>query len=284
GTTAFWLTRPIPQPTMLAAKAISVGALFVIAPTLVDVGVLALRGTGPYEIGLAIPEMLVTWTWWAAILAALAALTPTFARFALVGTIVTVSVMLLWLGEIVVNLYFKLGRSWANGEQFLALSTSRSLVQWLFCIAVGAAVVLHQYMTRRTRRSAVIAIAGVLLAFGVSTAWPWNVLPGARAARAPWPAPGVTIDVAASHVAEPPPLPGYASDSLQVLGHLRVDGVPQGQAVDTVIGRSDLTYPGEPPVTFTGSERDSMDASLVSRWDLALVQRLVGGVSFLNPE
>lgn len=282
GTTSFWLTRPIRPRTMLAAKAASVAGLFVVAPTLVEVAVLRLHGILPPDIGLATPEVLLSWTWWATTVAALAVLTQNFARFALVGAVVTVTSILLSLAEVAANLY--LGRPRVSEENFVALASSQSLVQSFLYVAVGGAVVAHQYLTRRTRRSVLMALAGALLAFGVGTAWPWTFLPGGPTGRSPYHAPGMAVDVTPSHVAEHSLAPGYASDSLQVLGHLRVGGVPQEHAVDALVIRSDLAYPAEAPVTFDGSRRDAVEAWVSPRWDPDLVRRVLGGVSFVNPE
>jgi len=283
GTSASWLTRPIRRVDMVAAKVLSIGTVFIVLPTVVELMILLLHGASWQELRLGAAEIVLAWTSTAAPVATLAALTATFARFALVGATLTVGYVLASLGVLAASLYF--GRTAADHEPLLALEASRGLIRSVLYIGFGSAVLIHQYMTRHTIQSVKIAATGVVLALAAGYWWPWNVLP-VRTAHQSLPRSRfhVTVEMTPSHVAEPMMMPGVAQDRLQVLGHLRFGEIPEGLAGDAHVLRGRLTFSSGATIQFEGYEGSAGEPWLRHRWAPDLIRRVLGGVSFLNNE
>ena len=172
GTTAAWFTRPLSRGTLLASKAAFVCVVLVVAPLAAELLALRANDASARELGLAAAEIALTQWGVVAALAALAALTPNFARFMTWGVVVW-SFQTLAASAMMVR--FMLGGTddlleWAARPGALRASMLVSLGS---AVVVGTAVVVHQYLTRRTRRSVVFAICGLVasLAWSVSGAW-----------------------------------------------------------------------------------------------------------------
>jgi hypothetical protein len=165
GSTAFWLTRPVGRGTLFLAK-ISVLGLVVLIPIVVNVATLAAVGLSPGELGLAAAEILLKQLVWVAIIAVIAALTPNFFKFSVVTVLVAIV-----MGIILPNI-----PTTARGGAFDAdaLAHSRAIIKSTLLIAGGILILAHQYLTRQTRRSFVLAtcLAGACILAGVF--WPWS--------------------------------------------------------------------------------------------------------------
>jgi len=154
---AFWLTRPIAGGLLLRSKLI---VLFILAafPALVLMPWWIAHG---YEAGqLARAVVHTTWQQLAITLFALplAALSATTARFVMQVFVAAVIFVLLSLA------YVSLGENHVFTLSPLNASVGgRVMVSAWF--ASGVTVVVHQYLTRRTRRSFLLAVGGVGLGF-----------------------------------------------------------------------------------------------------------------------
>jgi len=92
-STAFWLTRPIGSKALLCSKLLFVGLALVVPAAIADVVLVAASGLVRDQVLLAVPEVLLEWTLWAAGVLVLAALTST-----LTGMLVAcLQVGVLWL-------------------------------------------------------------------------------------------------------------------------------------------------------------------------------------------
>ena len=172
GTTAFWLTRPLPRRTMMAAKGLFL-ALLILLPLLAQTVMLAVNGVTPHDVALAALQILLSQLAWVLAVAALAALTAGFGRFAVVGIVSFIAWYLLGMAVT----WLRLFKDPLSASAFSELTASRGAIGSGLMIAFGAAVVVHQYQTRRTRRSVALAVAGIALVFATQQFWPWNVLP-----------------------------------------------------------------------------------------------------------
>ncbi len=99
GTTAFWMTRPLPAGTLLGAKLVLLGATMIAAPVVADILVMAIYQVPTADIiGVSI-QTAQLWALWIGALVTAAALTPNLAKYALligsalVAAIVTISVL-----------------------------------------------------------------------------------------------------------------------------------------------------------------------------------------------
>ena len=231
GTTAFWATRPISGGRLLAAKLLTLGIIFGVLP------------------------VLVTVPWWLAchlsFTTMLAAATETLALqflvvvLGLVCAVVTDSLgrFFLWTlaflaaipltGAIVA---YTLNRM--NAVVPPDLGTTRVVLGLGVAGLIIAAVVTHQFLTRRTWRSIGMIGAGIAVVMAIELLWPWawgldaswNRMLARRAEEA-WPAgatpAGLTFTVDNAEIR------GRADKRtdrpMQLWVNCRADGLPSGQ-------------------------------------------------------
>ncbi|MDE0125530.1 MAG: hypothetical protein OXN97_13230 [Bryobacterales bacterium] len=151
GSTAFWLSRPVSARRLLASKAMLLLPAMVLPQIVVQLLVTYQLAGSPSTAteGFLLPVVSV------AVFMMLAVLTPTLAGMAVLGGIMTGVIMggflvLIWLG---MPLSGNLGL-------FGALTNELPLV---FVLGVCVTVICHQYLTRRTRQSLVVAFSGILV-------------------------------------------------------------------------------------------------------------------------
>ena len=163
GTTSFWLTRPIGRSTLLASKVIVAVVFLVLVPLALDAIVFFASGVMPPALWRVAAERLGYQLVYLLPVMAIAALTPNIARFILACA---VGVLAFVVFATTVNLRAVPGRPpgavLAGGFASLALMA-------IACLGV----IVHQYLTRRTRRSSFVAVAGIAGMLGVYATWPW---------------------------------------------------------------------------------------------------------------
>ena len=138
GTSAFWLTRPIPRTSLIAAKGAFILLFLVAVPVAADFVVLFRYGLEANRIISVLLQVLSIHLVFIGSITAVAVLTGSIQAFVLA------------LGAIM--LFMPLC------ARFLHIDIPGTLTTVL-CLVV----ILHQYLTRRTRRSVVIFIVGLLL-------------------------------------------------------------------------------------------------------------------------
>ena len=152
GSTAFWLSRPITGGTLLASKAI------LLALSMIPADIAVQMVTSSHLTGsVSSSEFFLMPVVATAVFMMLAVLTPNLARMAVLGGIIAgvtwgAFLVLSWLAMPLVG-----------GEGIVEAAT-RSVTQsppWLLLLGVCVAVICHQYLTRRTKRSLVIAFSGI---------------------------------------------------------------------------------------------------------------------------
>ncbi len=152
GTSAFWLTRPISWKSLVAAKAAFMFLFLVVVPVAADFVVLFHYGLQPDKVTSTLSQVLLLHIAFLSLNAALASLTLSLQGFALAWGVALLTMRLC--------------------AQFLRIDVPLAMPAWVAHILipetltalVGITVVVHQYMTRRTRRSVIILIVGTLLA------------------------------------------------------------------------------------------------------------------------
>jgi hypothetical protein len=151
GTSAFWLTRPIPRPSLMAAKGGFILIFLVAVPAAANLAVLFRYGLNRGIVLPSLALMLSVQLTFISLNAALAVITPSIQTF-----------ILAWGAA---------GLLMPLASKFLRIDVPMSLPPWITKImvpetltaAVSLIVILHQYRTRRTRQSAMILIGGLLL-------------------------------------------------------------------------------------------------------------------------
>jgi len=161
GSTAFWLSRPIPRTILLASKAAFLAMLVVLPAAIVE----SALGSPFAQSPPSLLEALLTSMAWASIFTMLAVLTRNLAGMAALAGI---CLGVLWTGSIGVRFLTR----WhlEQGGTGTKLSDEWTM---LFLVVACGAVTCHQYLTRRTVRSRVLVFSGIpiaLLLFSV----PWS--------------------------------------------------------------------------------------------------------------
>ncbi len=157
---AYWITRPISGGQLLAAKLAVLGLLSLVPAVLIAPWWLA-QG---YDAGLLATAFLHTLKWQlivmilAAPVAALSGSNSRFATNALLTGVAGVALLLIHNG-------FATDKVPADFAASYAMCLGLVFALW---VAATAAIRLNQFRTRHTRRSLAIAVAAILLAFGLA--------------------------------------------------------------------------------------------------------------------
>ena len=246
GTTAFWVTRPISGARLLQAKLLGLGLVFGLMPVLVTLPWWLGCGYGPSEIAWATAET-VTFEAIAVLLGLLwSVVTDGFGRF-LMWTLVTLFAIPTLSGTMAY--YASRGHS----------STSSDVVTTRFAVAIILAVlgiftvVVHQFLTRRTRQSIAIigVMAGLIVVVGAAWPWSWNIEPRLRSylirrAEGVWPVTaepaGLKFTMTSAQFA--PALPGAKSGTSSTLRtEYRVEGLAESQSLIPYWSERTLQWP-----------------------------------------
>jgi hypothetical protein len=248
GTTAFWFTRPLRRSAILGAKALFV-AMLVLLPLLTEVAVFLAHGVTLHDVGLAIPEIVLGQIVFIATLALLAALTPSFGRFAIAGAILLVGSILITLGIYWIRIALH-PESMMNETAEFTLQKSRSLAEDLLVAIGGGALIVHQYLTRKTTRSAVGAGIVTACAIAILGFWPWDFfraapLPdlGAKPEFA-----GVTISVGYTFANEISSIRGVGEPQESINGNIDALNLPEGYVIKQDVVHPRLALPDGRPV------------------------------------
>jgi len=192
GSTAFWLTRPVSRASLLLSKTAGLGLVLLI-PVFVNTAALSKFGFSPGDLALAAAEILAHQCSIVFPIAAIAALTPNFRWYgaATIGLAVGIGVVL-FIPANGFNGGFVLDRN-----AVIALSNTRAFLGESILIASGGLVLAHQYLTRRTRRSIILAACAAGAYILIAGFWPWsfgNVAP-IHADHAPFEPSKVALEV-----------------------------------------------------------------------------------------
>ncbi len=228
GTTAFWYTRPISRPILLKEKALF-GALLVGLPLVVEVCVLAANGVAARDLGLAVPEILLEQFVAVASIATLAALTPSFGKFAIAGVVILFAAILVSTTVSLVGLYHGPAAILSKMNDF-ALMKSRTIANSLVLSVGAGAILVSQYLTRRTGRSVALAVIVVALSVATANFWPWAFLrrePEA-AAEVKFDPAALSLSLVSSNSYDLGSFRGTASKERVVRAVIATSGLPEG--------------------------------------------------------
>jgi hypothetical protein len=178
GTTAFWYTRPISRQGLLITKATLIFLFIIIIRLVTELIVLASQGANLRQILLATPEILIENLAFVIPFLILAAITPKFSRYALVGVIVFASIIvvsILWtVSYIIISKYYPdISNSIFNGDKYknASLVASIDLIQNILVIIAGSSIIAYQFLTRKTVRTVLFTIIGFLITIGAGPFW-----------------------------------------------------------------------------------------------------------------
>ncbi len=245
GTTAFWMTRPISGGRLLRAKLLSIGLVFWVIPVLVSLPWWQGCGYGLREIAWAAAETVALQAIFVLVGLLWAVITDGYARFLMWALLMVIAIPS--IGGLIAPHFTK-----TNAVVTPEVGTSRMFVIVALAVAGIAAVVAHQFLTRRFWRS--IAIIGTTVGLIIMTAlwWPWDLQIAAKwhaygesRVEANWPttiAPaGLTLTLGNADLAR---APGARADKpAQLRVNYRVEGLPGSQALVPYVANFSLGWP-----------------------------------------
>jgi hypothetical protein len=188
GTEAFWMTRPIRPALLASSKLLLVLILVVLVPTASMMALMIAYHVPAGEVMRAGLEMAILQTLWVAVLTVAAVLTGNIARFAVLcgAGLVLVAVTLGIVGAVTAarvatqalegKLEFVLVGSAQDFRTGISVDHTAELVAVLVAIATAVALVLIQYRTRLRRRSVLVGIVGLMLAWLAGASWQRTLL------------------------------------------------------------------------------------------------------------
>ena len=149
GSTAFWLTRPIPPLLLVRAKAFLLVSALVVVPVAAEAVLMAAYGVRVGEMLRVAAETAVFATLWVALLAAPAALTRSFSRFTVVSCGLLAAVALYVAIGVTVSSMAPPSEA-AEPQTWGAVDYSGLFVFLVGLTAACVVVVVTQYRWRRT--------------------------------------------------------------------------------------------------------------------------------------
>jgi len=241
GSTAFWLSRPVSGARLLAAKSLFL-LLAVILPTLVLQFLMLLsNGVTLLDALRSIPQIVVLQLLVLSVLVMLASVTPNLPRMLFLGIVAAVGLAIV---QYALRLYLTQNRRdlWDR-----SLEDSAAIGFSLFLLAVAVTGVCHQYLTRRTKRSLILAASvfpGMILFMTLWSRDFWTTeAPVARAILDPEQV-SARVEVESLEFHRGPKRAG--DDRLTLRGDFALDSVPAGLvAIPKGISAEQLSSSGE---------------------------------------
>jgi hypothetical protein len=167
GTNAFWMTRPLPVPTLVGSKFVLLLCV-VMAPVTAAAAAMAGYDVAPRHIVLISVAAAIIYASVVLALMVLASWTPDLWRFALVN----VGILAAIGGALTVTLMVAVRRMNETPTADLGGGSLNGGVLLTLYAATGLAVLVVQYRTRLRLRSVPLAIAGLLIAVVAAGNWP----------------------------------------------------------------------------------------------------------------
>jgi hypothetical protein len=219
GTTAFWFTRPISRPVLIAGKLLVATSAFVVLPVLVDAITLLVAGVELPSVLATAGEALAVQAVWLLPVMALAAMTTSLAQFVLAALL-----------EIV----FFLALVALARPVFFPVSWETVTIVYMTALVVAAiALIVAAYWWRDMKRATVVAIAAPVLLLGAMMSWKWELTPS-------WPfAAGTQVGIVAKAARTPVTANG---DTMAIPVDLSLSGLSRGQGLRIAVENAWLQY------------------------------------------
>ena len=284
GTTAFWFTRPIDGWLLLRSKMLFIAVVFILAPLLTEIGILAVHGASATQLALAGPEILLEDLKYFSYVVVLAALTLTFARYALLGSSILIGYYLVGIVVSLLHLYVDLP-GFLLGTQGSSLGDSRYVASALALIAFAVMVLAYQYRRRDTRGAWLGVGAAILAVFMIGYFWPWDFMPDRNHLRqaeidTSTVTVTVSIDPRSRHISDAYRLKSKEEPKKSIFGKLEISGLPPGYVAEPSDVQASLKLSDGTVITHRIHEYNNF----VRKWDANAVQHALGGAKILNPE
>jgi hypothetical protein len=190
-TDAFWITRPVSNGQLLAAKAIALGLLCLLPLAVLIPWWGLAHDFGAGQLARAAARTLAAQAGVAFLAVPLAVLSPSGSKFVM-------NVILAGAGLLLLALVFSLTAGRDAPPLAAGLVQTRTWVVAAIWVVAAVAVTLSQFFGRKTRRSLTLLAVAVIAGFGVAKAWPWDFTGGTAQ-----PAEGATEETVVEMAARP---------------------------------------------------------------------------------
>lgn len=281
GTTAFWFTRPIARKELLQAKVLFCGGLLVLVPAVVELAVLAANQAALGQLALAVPEILLNRLGTLLLVAALAVLTPSFARFVLYAVLLLVAFVIVYFLIYIVAMFVNPLVMLKMAKE-PSLAVSRSIVSDVIGLAGYSAVVWHQYLRRKTWISALLLGVTLLATMAIAYAWPWDFMPPkiAAAAAADYDDSGVRVYLKGQklNVSDQFRMSGKENRMKSVSGCIRAENGPLGFELRPRVVNAGFTFADG----FQTREPGQNFSFLRGAWNRPSLEQALGGSRILG--
>ncbi len=178
GSTSFWLSRPVSGRQLLAAKSVVLAVTLIIPALLVEVMFLLFNGVTAHDTLRSIPETLIYTLFAIAILMMLAVLTRSLSQMVALGLFFSVSMIVFLLVR--ADIFFPGIRLDIDPLTSMTLRSSKWIGFFLILLTMAAIVVCLQYLTRRRKLNAILALAGLLPCILTVEMWTWDFVAALR--------------------------------------------------------------------------------------------------------
>jgi hypothetical protein len=175
GSNAFWMTRPIEPDALLASKALVLLGTLVFLPVVLEVAVMCAYHVPAGQLLAGACQMALFHCAWLVAATALAAITLTLARFALLCGAVLMALVIA-IGIVLAIAMSRMDNGPSGMTMVQVGDPTAFVVLLLLTIASGAVLLGTQYRTRSRIRSVTLGATGVVVAMLVAQAWPWPSL------------------------------------------------------------------------------------------------------------
>lgn len=183
GTTAFWMTRPIPAGALMTSRVVLLAVLLVVIPALADAALMAAYHVPPAYMVRSLIDAALMRAAGATFVAGVAAFTATLGRFAVVSAAFVVATAITINLAVLVSLWRASGARamLTSGETVLTMGQTRGdatadIVALAFFVGAGGLLLRAQHGRAPLRRTVPAGIAIPLIAAALSVLWPWHIL------------------------------------------------------------------------------------------------------------
>ncbi len=229
GTTAFWMTRPVSRLSLFFAKAMLVFGFFAGIPLSVELVVLAVSRIPARLLWLAVPEILLEKSLLIVPVFLAACLTERFHKFILLTILLLLSLFIAWpfLSGLLVGMFFPGSRpDFVWGRSLFPSLSQAGLTQNISVVAAGIILILHQYLTRRTKRTVLGLFAGLVMMTVAVHSFPGRKVPSEIPGESPS---NIRVEKSRVSVSEDMKYNNRLSRERIVNININVQGLPLGQ-------------------------------------------------------
>jgi hypothetical protein len=175
GTSAFWMTRPIPPHALLEAKLVLLTGAIVLVPVLAETVLMIVYRVPAVGIAAVAAQSALFRAFWLGVVMVFAALTPNMAKFALAvgGVILAGVVTAVTIATILIDGVHDRPPIPTADEMY---DPTLGVLSTMILIGAAVMTLAVLYRTRVRPRAVAIGLVGISVAWAAASVWPWPLL------------------------------------------------------------------------------------------------------------